>query len=130
MVPNTQQANGGVTQAAPPESAVVFTPRADILETPEEMLVLLDVPGVKADGVDIRFERGELVVHARCPQKPQSDHGWLATEYAVGDYYRAFVVGQEIDVARISAELKNGVLALHLPRADSAKARRISVKGA
>src|SRR5579884_687687 len=106
-------------QAARQQSAATFTPRADILETPEEMLVLLDMPGVKAEGVEVHFERGELVVQGHVEPPPERDVAWLAAEYEVGAYHRAFLIGQEIDASRISAELKAGVLTLHLPKAES-----------
>jgi HSP20 family protein len=104
-----------------------FTPQVDILETADEMRLVLDLPGVKAEDVDIHFERGELTVHAKvaprtAPGKP------VFAEYQVGDYYRAFIVGQEVDGEAISADLKSGVLTVHLPRAASAKPRRIEVK--
>jgi HSP20 family protein len=105
-----------------------FTPRADILEKPDELLLLLDVPGVKAEDVEIQFERGELTVHARCaPSVPAGR--CLTAEYEVGDFYRAFLLGEDIAAERISAELKDGVLTVHLPRSDAARARRIAVRG-
>jgi HSP20 family protein len=110
------------------ERQVTFTPRADILETTEELRLLLDMPGVKPDDVEVQFERGELTVHGRCAPREKSGR-LLAAEYEVGDYYRAFLIGQEVDAEKINAELKNGVLTVHLPKSASAKARRIAVQG-
>src|SRR5947209_1022273 len=95
--------------ASPEQRRLTFTPRADILETADEMRLLLDMPGVKSEDVEVHFERGELTVHGKCapPEKPGK---LLAAEYEVGDYYRAFIVGQDVDAERISAELKHGVL--------------------
>jgi HSP20 family molecular chaperone IbpA len=108
--------------------SVTFTPRVDILETPEGLVLSLDMPGVKPGDVDVRFERGELVVHGRC--QPTAQKGTrLATEYETGDYYRAFIVSQEVDADKIAADLKNGVLTVQLPNAEAARARRIPVQG-
>jgi HSP20 family protein len=109
-------------------SDVTFTPRVDIMETADQMQLVLDLPGVKQEDLDIHFEKGELTVHGKCAPKSFSGRN-LVTEYEVGDFYRAFLVGQEVAADRISADLKHGVLTVHLPKAEAAKARKISVKG-
>jgi HSP20 family protein len=50
-------------------------------------------------------------------------------EVEVGDYYRAFLISQDVAADKISAELKHGVLTIHLPRAEAALPRKIAVKG-
>jgi len=117
-----------VTDGAARRPAVLFTPRADILETPEEMLLFLDLPGVKAEDLEVHFESGELLVHGRVKPVDRGSR-WMRSEYELGDFRRVFLVGQEIDAERITAELRDGVLKLHLPKADAARPRRISVKG-
>jgi HSP20 family protein len=108
---------------------VFFTPRVDIVETDNELTLYADLPGVKPADVDLRFERGELVLHGRCqPRHPE--RGALLTEYEVGDFYRAFTVGESIDGSKISAEFKNGVLTIHLPKTEKVKPRQITVRGA
>ncbi len=108
--------------------AVAVAPRVDILETEDELLVFADMPGVTAEDVDIRFENGELTVHGRRTavheDKPQS-----AREYDVTSYFRSFRVTEQVAADRIEAELKNGVLTLHLPKVEAVKPRRIAVKG-
>jgi HSP20 family protein len=104
-----------------------FTPRVDILETENELTLLADLPGVKPDDADIRFENDELVIQARCEPRQQGVH-YLANEYGVGHFYRAFTISQDIDPEKISAELKNGVLTVHLPKKESVKPRKITIK--
>jgi HSP20 family protein len=53
----------------------------------------------------------------------------LLFEYGVGDFYRAFSISQHIDWQKIAAELKNGVLTVHLPKAETVKPKKIAVKG-
>jgi len=105
-----------------------FTPRVDIMGTEEESLLLADLPGVKPEDVDVRFENGELIIDGRCAPRHQGAN-YLLSEYGVGDFYRAFTVSERIDWRKISAELDNGVLTVHLPKAESAKPRKITVKG-
>src|SRR5205823_2654453 len=58
---------GGQMMDAPADRSVTVTPRVDVLETEDGFLVLADMPGVKPDDVDVRFERGELTIHGRRP---------------------------------------------------------------
>jgi HSP20 family protein len=104
-----------------------FTPRVDIFETDDELLVQADVPGVRAEDVDLRYERGELLLHARVSQK-RPDH-FALREYEVADFYRVFHIHESIDSTKISAECKHGVLTVHLPKADSARPRQVKVRG-
>jgi len=105
-----------------------FTPRVDILETQDELLLLADLPGVRPDDMDLRFENGELLLHGRCPARLRDTHS-VHAEYAVGDFYRAFTIGEDIDPDKIAAELKNGELTVHLPKSEKVKPRRIAVRG-
>ena len=106
-----------------------YVPNVDILENDEKLMLLADMPGVKADDFDIRYEHGELAVHGRVQPRPELDQGnYLLREYGVGDYYRSFQVGEGIDSTRIEAELNDGVLMLHLPKTEQAVPRKISIK--
>jgi len=104
-----------------------FTPRVDIFENDHELVLMADVPGVRSEDVDLRYERGELILHAKV--KPvESARRYLLNEYETGDYYRAFSIHESIDHTRIAAEVKQGVLTVHLPKAEPARPRQIAVK--
>lgn len=105
-----------------------FTPRVDIYESDNELTLYADVPGVKSENVDLRYERGELLLHARIPKKPFPSTLSLH-EYEVGDFYRVFHIHESIDASGISAECKNGVLTVHLPKSESVKPRQVKVSG-
>ena len=126
-----ERANG-VAQPAPAAEgeprAVAVTPRVDVLETDDELLVFADMPGVAPEDVDIRFENGELTVHGRRAAS-HPDKARAGREYDVTGYFRSFRVAEQIAADRIEAELKNGVLTLHLPKVEAVKPRRIAVKG-
>jgi HSP20 family molecular chaperone IbpA len=106
---------------------VTYTPRFDICETEDELVLYGDLPGVEAGDLEIRFEDKELAIHGKVAER-RSDHRRLREEYGVGDYHRTFAVGEAIDADRISAELRNGVLTVRLPKAESAKPKRIEVR--
>jgi len=106
----------------------MYTPRVDIVETSEELLLIADVPGARAENVDINFEQGELTISAGVQPRQAENVQYLLREYGIGDYYRVFRIGEAIDSGKISAEVTNGVLKVHLPKAESAKPRKIAVK--
>jgi HSP20 family molecular chaperone IbpA len=105
----------------------LFTPRVDIIETDQELLVFADVPGVRAEDVDLRFENGELLLHGRVRPQEQSANV-LLNEYEEGDFYRVFAVHESIDASKINAECKNGVLTVHLPKVEAVQPRQIAVQ--
>ena len=105
-----------------------FTPRVDIIETAEELLLYADLPGVKPDDVDVRFENGELILLGRCHPR-YNPAAFLFNEYEVGDFYRVFTLNESIDAEKISAELKQGVLTVHLPKSEAVKPRKVTVQG-
>lgn len=130
MTEKTIQTNGnpGVGDGEAARNGVTVAPRVDLLEKDDELLLLADMPGVKPDEVDIRFENGELSVHGRrTPNQPGK--GRSHWEYEVTNYFRTFRLTEAIAADRISAELVNGVLTLHLPKVEAVKPRRIAVKG-
>lgn len=104
-----------------------YRPEVDILEQQDELLVLADVPGAARDAIDVKFEDGMLEIHAAVLSRPTDGRTCLLQEYGVGDYYRSFQVSEAIDAGKISAEYADGVLTLHLPKAESIKPRKITV---
>lgn len=106
-----------------------YIPSVDILEREEQLLLIADMPGVKTEDLDIRYEHGELTVHGRVQPRTSPDQGgYLLREYGIGDFYRAFQVGEGIDADKIEAELQDGVLLLHLPKSEAVLPRKIAVK--
>lgn len=119
---------GETTAGEHTRSGRFYRPSVDILEQTDELLVLADLPGAQSDKIDIKFEKGTLTLHASVPDRQHEDQPFLLREYGVGDYYRTFHVSEAIDAGRITAEFNQGVLTLHLPKAESIKPRKISVK--
>jgi HSP20 family protein len=108
-------------------NAVTYTPRCDILETADELTVYADLPGVQPGDIDVRFENGELAIYAKCAPRHE-DVNYLACEYGIGDFYRAFAINEAIDADKIAAEFKQGVLTVHLPKSEAVKPKKIAVK--
>jgi HSP20 family protein len=130
MADTTTLPQKGRTEPAVPEvtyGGSYFTPRVDILETDKELTLFADVPGVRPEDVNLRYDKGELILHGRVQPRP-SPGAQLLNEYEVGDFYRAFSIHESIDSTKIAAECKNGVLTVHLPKVEAAQPRQISVR--
>jgi HSP20 family protein len=124
----TQNDRGEQSTAEATRGGPFFTPRVDIYETDKELTLYADVPGARPEDVDLRYERGELLLHGRVQPRPRPGHV-VAEEYEEGDFYRVFQIHESIDSNKIAAECKNGVLTVHLPKAESAQPRKVTVRG-
>ena len=105
----------------------VFMPTADIYETKDSLTVVLEMPGVAKDSVDIRVEDGVLNVDGRLDFSKYEAMQPLYTEYNIGHYSRSFRLPSQIDQSKIAADLKDGVLSLVLPKAEKAKPRTVQI---
>ncbi len=105
-----------------------FTPLIDIHEVPEGLILEADLPGAVEQNLGIQLEDNVLSLHAKVDSPAPEEARVLHEEYVLGDYQRSFILGDEVDRDRITAELTNGVLRLFLPRADRARTRRIEIK--
>ncbi len=106
-----------------------YRPNVDIIEMKDELVVLADMPGTRPEDVDINFEKGTLEIHAQVRERVPTDARPVLAEYGVGDFYRTFQVSEAVDASRISAEYRDGVLVLHLPKVEALKPRKIAIKG-
>jgi HSP20 family protein len=122
-----QETPAEVARVERTRDAVAYTPRFDIWEGEDELTLHGDLPGVEAADLEIRFENNELTVDGKVAPR-HADVRRLHSEYGIGDFHRSFAIGESIDSGKISAELKNGVLTLHLPKTDAVKPKRIEVK--
>lgn len=102
----------------------LVTPAVDIYENADEILLVADLPGVSREAVTIDLNKDRLTLTARrAPARPNTPEA----EFGAFDYYRAFVVPPGLDAERIAAELRQGVLRVHLPKSAALKPRRIEV---
>ncbi len=125
QIENTEKATQPVERVRPRRAYVA---PVDIIEKPDELVLLVDVPGAKADSISVDFELGTLSIHADVePRQNEHETRYLLREYGVGDFDRSFQVGDGIDAERIVAEYNGGVLTVHLPKAAETKPRKIAV---
>ncbi|HEX8721740.1 MAG TPA: Hsp20/alpha crystallin family protein [Pyrinomonadaceae bacterium] len=102
-----------------------WIPAADVYEDEREYLVALDLPGINREGLDVSLDDGRLVIrgeraaaeglHARRAERPQ------------GRFVRTFSLPDAVDRGRITADYKDGVLLLHLPKRGEQHGRRLKI---
>ncbi len=106
----------------------VWAPRADLAETEDAYMILLDVPGVNKKDVSINYQEGMLSVSG---ERQIPDHGEAKATHRErwsGHFYREFGVAKSIQADKIEASYEGGILSIRIPKAETSKPKRISVK--
>ena len=121
----TPTARGSATCEARPVRAV-FEPAADVVEKPDGLYLAIDMPGVDQKGLEVTIE--EHVLHIRGTSAGSGETAPpVHREFECGDFERSFRLTPDLDEARITASLRNGVLQIALPKREETRPRRISV---
>lgn len=110
------------------ETPPAFTPLIDIHEGAEGLTLEADLPGANPQNLSIELADNVLTLHARIESPAPEGARLLHEEYRVGDFYRSFILSDEVDRDKIKAELNQGVLKLTLPKAERTVVRRIEIK--
>lgn len=105
-------------------------PDVNIYEFDEALKLWADMPGVKEKDVEVSLKDGVLTIIGKVATDMYAGLRPMYTEYNVGNYYREFVLNEDIEESKIKAALQNGVLELELPKKEQAKPRRIEVRSA
>jgi HSP20 family molecular chaperone IbpA len=104
-----------------------FVPTTDIFETEDALTVVMEVPGVGRDAIDITTENDVLKIEAKIDPAKYDGMEPLYTEYNVGHFARSFTLSNKIDRQQISAKLEDGVLTLTLKKVQEAIPRKIAI---
>ncbi len=105
----------------------VYLPAADIIETKDAFVLWLDVPGVDEGSVELMLEDNQLTVAGRSMVTAPEGYSPAYREFEPGDYQRRFTLPKTVDRDAIEAAIKDGVLRVSLPKAEPAKAKKITV---
>jgi len=124
MNPQTQDARavGEARQAA------FAVPPVDVHEDEGGITLLADLPGVTRENLSVRVEGDSLLIEGAVSTPSPANLELLHGEAQLGSYRRLFTLSRELDANAVEAQLKDGVLRLRIPKAESAKPRRIEVR--
>jgi HSP20 family protein len=103
-----------------------FTPEVNIFESKDGYVLEADMPGVNKDGLEVSLEGNTLTLVGR-RNEPEFGAHRVYRESREGGFRRVFELDPAIDSAKISARMEQGILTLHLPKADKVKPRKIEV---
>ena len=123
IVSNQSSASADPTALGP-----TFTPAADILETGEAIVMVMDLPGADPGSLDVALDKRVLTVSARVTSSVPQGYAPAYIEFRDGTYERRLAFSEQPDGDGIDATLKDGVLRLTIPKAADAAAKKITVK--
>jgi HSP20 family protein len=110
-------------------SVTGWTPSCDIYETDNEIVVKAELPGVKKEEVKVGIEDGVLSISGEHKFEEETrKENYLRVERSYGAFTRSFTLPTRVDSTRISAEFKDGLLQVTLPKREEAKPKGIEVK--
>lgn len=120
LLDGESQAAGGTGECTPP---------LDVTESPTQLEIVMDLPGVKADAVQLVFSSGTLVIAgtklpASCGHKEAAFH---MAERTFGRFTRAVHIGGAVDAGKARATIRNGELRIVIPRIEERRGRRIRI---
>lgn len=105
----------------------VYSPLTDIMESQKELLILMDMPGVNKEQINVKLEKNILEISGQISTAEYGDYEPVYTEYNLGNYSRSFELSNEIDQSSIEATVENGVLKLVLPKVPEKQPKLIKV---
>ena len=111
------------------QSDVLWTPRVDVSETDKEILLDVEIPGIDKKDIKIEVKDGTLYIFGERKQERKTEN----TEYSrverhYGKFERSFGLPETVDVGKVSAKFKDGILELTLPKTEKAKPKEIKVE--
>jgi HSP20 family protein len=123
---------GGPATSQPTDLATaVWTPAIDLSETPTELVLVVDLPGVDPSAIDLSLTGNVLSLRGEKVTAPEVPDGHnRVRERAVGSFHRQVTLTEAVDFDRVQAEAKNGVLTVRLPKQEAARPRTIPIQPA
>ncbi len=105
-----------------------WAPRTNVMERSDEYVIAAELPGVSQNEIEVRVENDTLKISGHREMEKQTEgEQYLVRERSYGSFSRSFVIPKNVDASKISAEAKDGVLEVRLPKAAEATARKIKI---
>jgi len=107
----------------------VWNPRCDILETDNEFIVNIDLPGVKKEDVTVNYQDNQLSVSGeRKLIEGREKKDYLRKERVYGNIHRVFTLHQGVDASKITANFKDGILTINVPKSEESKPKQVKIQ--
>ena len=105
-----------------------YVPPTDIFETADALKIVMEVPGVPKEAVEVKVENEVLSIEGRIETTNYTGLEPLYTEYPIGHFARSFTLPSQVDQQNITAQLEDGVLTVTLNKRPESKPRRIAIR--
>jgi HSP20 family protein len=102
-------------------------PAADVYETPDAFVLMLDLPGTTRESINVTIEKGEMRVRADVRPGQSQQGSFLLNEMEGAGFFRAFSIGEGIDTGNVDAHFAQGVLTVKLFKSEDIKPREIRI---
>lgn len=109
------------------EPAAAWMPDVDVLETKDEFVLQVSLPGVRKEEVETEIKDSVLTITGKRATRHLNDDNWLKREIPAGQFYRAFKIGARVKTEAVKANFKDGILEIRIPKADEAKPNKIQI---
>lgn len=107
----------------------VWHPRIDVKETDKEVIVKADLPNVDPQKINIELDKGQLMISGHAEEeKEEKGERWYRCERQYGEFRRAMSIPTDLDIEKASAETKNGLLTIRLPKKEGSERKTIPIK--
>ncbi|TGL37269.1 Hsp20/alpha crystallin family protein [Leptospira perdikensis] len=120
---NNQEAKENVAEKDQKVTTRVYSPNVDVLETEEELLFRVEMPGVDQSSVEISIEKDQLILEGKFVPSLEARGQVRLAEYREGNYFRKFTIGKAIHSDKATAKMKNGILELTIPKMEPKKTK-------
>jgi HSP20 family protein len=112
-----------------PRTSRPWSPAVDVLETENDVVLKADLPEVRLEDIDVRVENQTLSIKGeRRFEEDSEGRGYHRIERSYGGFVRSFAVPNSVDTEKVSADYKNGVLTVKLPKKEAAKPKQVKVE--
>jgi HSP20 family protein len=106
-----------------------WAPLVDIVEDDKEYLIKAEIPEIDKEQVKVSVQNGLLTLRGdRRMEKEEKGKKYHRVERAYGSFVRTFSLPDDVDAAKVTAEFKEGLLKIHLPKTEKARPKAIEVK--
>lgn len=109
------------------DSGLGWIPAVDVRETEDAVIVYAALPGVEKEDVQIEVKDSTMVLTGRRKDSGGDEDSWLRRELPTGQFYRAFSLPSEVKSNQVKATFKNGVIEIHMPKAEEAKPHKVQI---
>ena len=120
--------DGFFSTSRPRQDVTPFTPVVDVEETPEAFVLHADLPGVRQQDVKVSLMGDTLTIRGERTFDREKNKSWLRVERAYGPFERTFTLGTPVRADAVKASYRDGVLEIHVPKAEEARLREINIQ--